>query len=108
MLVLLTFSLLSVSGCALKGLETHEQGIAVTQELTETYYAMEDQYFKLPEKIQDEVAPLLDNYRHTLVLLRDSASLWYKNKAKPIEFDVLVQDITNIINDIKVIINRIT
>lgn len=104
LLVVIMSAAVMASGCALKNLEPHEQGIAVAQELTETYYILEEQYFDLPSEVQEQVAPLLNTYRKTLVLLRDSASLWYKTKAKPIEFDELSNSIAYLINDIKVLI----
>lgn len=104
LLVLLSISVLTLSGCALKTLEPHEQGVAITHELTQTYYALEEQYITLPEDTQDKIAPLLDKYRETLVLLRDSASLWYKTKTKPLDFDMLANSLTAILEDITVLV----
>lgn len=104
LLVLVMAASLFATGCALKNLEPHEQGIAVAQELTETYYILEEQYFDLPSEVQEQVAPLLNTYRRTLVLLRDSASLWYKTQTKPVDFDELSNSIAYLINDIKALI----
>lgn len=104
LLVLVMAASLFATGCALKNLEPHEQGIAIAQELTEAYYILEEQYFDLPQETQEQVAPLLNTYRKTLVLLRDSASLWYKTQTKPVDFDELSNSIAYLINDIKVLI----
>lgn len=104
MLVLLSFSILTLSGCALKGLKPHEQGIAIAEELTETYFALEKQYSELSEPLQNKLAPMLDKYRESLVLLRDSASLWYKSKETPHDFAKILANVNNILNDIRTII----
>lgn len=104
LLVLVMAASLFAGGCALKNLEPHEQGIAVAQELTETYYALEDAYFTLPESTQEKVAPVLNKCRDSIVLLRDSASLWYRTKEKPTDFDELANTVSNLISDIYTLI----
>lgn len=104
MLVLLSFSILTLSGCALKDLKPHEQGIAIAEELTETYFALEEQYSELSEPLQCKLAPMLDKYRESLVLLRDSASLWYKSKETPNDFVNILTNVNNILNDIRTVI----
>lgn len=106
LLVLLLAIPLFASGCALKTMEPHEQGIAVAQELTEAYYILEQQYFYLPHDTQMQVAPYLDKYRVTLVLLRDCASIWYNSKIKPPQFDTLLNSVSQIAKDINTLIER--
>lgn len=104
-LVLVVAASIMASGCALKNMPPHEQGIAIAQELTETYYILEEQYLELPKETQVKVAPLLNKYRYTLVLLRDSASIWYRTKIKPTDFEKLAETITNLITNIKMLIS---
>lgn len=104
LLVLLLAIPLFASGCALKTMEPHEQGVAITQELTEAYYVLEQQYFYLPHDTQTQVAPYLDKYRLTLVLLRDCAAVWYDSKIKPPQFDTLLNSVSQIAKDINLLI----
>lgn len=107
MLVLLALGTLTLGGCALKNLEPHEQGLAVAEEVTTVYFALEEQYYDLPADVQPKVAPLLNKYRKTLILFRDSASLWYKTQEEPADFDMLYDTIGQLIMDIKAIIEEV-
>lgn len=106
LLVLIMTGSLLTTGCALKELEPHEKGIAIAQELTETYYVLEEQYFKLSSDTQKQVAPMLDKYRLSLVLLRDAASTWYKTKTEPVEFNALVKQINQLVIDTKYLVGH--
>lgn len=106
LLILAMSASLFTIGCALKELEPHEQGIAIAQELTETYYVLEDQYFKLAPDTQNRIAPMLDKYRLSLVLLRDAASTWYKTKTQPVEFNTIVMQIRQLVTDMKCIVGH--
>lgn len=107
LLVLLTIGALSLGGCAFKSLEPHEQGIAVAEELTNVYFALEEQYQDLPADTQEQVAPLLNKYKRALILLRDGASMWYKTHEQPVDFDMLSDSIGQLIIDIKAIISEV-
>lgn len=106
LLILAMSASLLTAGCALKELEPHEKGIAIAQELTETYYVLEDQYFRLAPGTQKQIAPMLDKYRLSLVLLRDAASTWYKTKTQPVEFNTIVMQINQLVTDMKCIISH--
>lgn len=85
---------LVLPGCALKGLEGHEQAMVITDELTDAYVTMRENYLQLheafPDRRQDleeKVAPRLDAARHALIALREIATAWATVKTQPDGWD---------------------
>lgn len=82
--------LLCLSGCALKGLEKHEQALVVSDQVSEAYLALHESYVSLyeafPERrafLRFEVAPRIDAARAAIVALREAALAWATARQEP-------------------------
>lgn len=91
LLVALLLPVLSVtSGCALKGMQPHEQAMAVGEELRITYVALHQEYEQLHAALPDarptleaDVAPLLDKAKLAVIVLREGAGTYARTKTAP-------------------------
>ena len=82
--------LLCLSGCALRGLEKHEQALIVSDQVSEAYLTLRENYISLyeafPEHRQElrfEVAPKLAAAGAAIIALREAALAWATVKEKP-------------------------
>lgn len=82
--------LICLSGCALRGLEKHEQALIVSDQVSEAYLSLRESYVSLYEafpghrqELSFEVAPKLDAAGAAIVALREAALAWAMVKEKP-------------------------
>ena len=78
--------LLCLSGCALRGLEKHEQALIVSDQVSEAYLTLRENYISLYEafpELRFEVAPKLDAAGAAIIALREAALAWATVKEKP-------------------------
>lgn len=82
--------LICLSGCALHGLEKHEQALIVSDQVSEAYLSLRESYVSIYEafpghrqELRFEVAPKLDAAGAAIVALREAALAWATVKEKP-------------------------
>ena len=115
-LAVLSGVLLFGSGCALKTLSPEDQAIAVTDELTTAYMSVRGEYLDLrnelpPDKaewLKDNVAPILDEGRDALVIVREATATWKAYKVRPDNFDELVARVRRLVSDAWAKISQLT
>lgn len=111
---LLLITCLCLPGCALKGLQPHEQAMAVTNEAITMYETLHGEYLRLhaafPEQremMETTVAPVMDTARVALVTLGDATAVWVRTKEKPSDWDGLKTRALQLLTDAGKILTRI-
>lgn len=82
------------------------QALAVADHVTTVYEALHTEYLLLHEALPDKrpmleqkVAPVLDDARHVVIILRQSASAWVHHKQKPGDWQATLQRSMAVITD---------
>lgn len=93
-------------GCALKGLQPHEQAMAVGEELRITYVALYQEYEQLHAALPDarptleeKVAPLLDKAKLAVIALREGAGTYARTKTAPGDWLALKTNAMRLLGD---------
>lgn len=94
------------TGCALKGLQPHEQAMAVGEELRITYVALHQEYEQLHAALpgarptlEEKVAPLLDKAKLAVIALREGAGTYARTKTAPGDWLALKTNAMRLLGD---------
>jgi len=107
LLLALLLPVLAVSsGCALKGMQPHEQAMAVGEELRITYVALHQEYEQLHAALPDarpmleaDVAPLLDKAKLAVIALREGAGAYARTQTEPGDWLALKTNAMRLLGD---------
>lgn len=89
-LLTLGMACLLLCGCALGGLQKHQQAMVISDQLSEAYLTLRQNYVSVYEafpehrtELRFDVAPRLDAAAHAVIALREAATAWAEAKEEP-------------------------